>query len=38
MGKKENFSIIHETSKRLRYKLNILEHNDIDENILRTLF
>ncbi len=38
MGKKESFSIIHETSKRIRYKLDILNHNYIDEDILKHYF
>jgi len=32
MNNNEGFSLVHETSKRLRYKVNILKDNNIDDN------
>ena len=32
MSTNEKFSLVHETSKRLRYKVNILKNKNIDEN------
>ena len=34
MNSSENFSLVHETSKRLRYKVNLLQDSNIDEDSL----
>ncbi|NQY94102.1 MAG: heavy metal translocating P-type ATPase, partial [Campylobacteraceae bacterium] len=38
MSTNEKFSLVHETSKRLRYKVNILKDNNINENSLMEYF